>query len=80
MKRNPRKKIKANLLELLKRWSIRGHIDNKTYYQLKPSDNLLLKAHGLPKVHKKDIPLRIIISSINSSLYSFSSFFTQNYF
>jgi len=34
----------------------------------------LPKAYGLPKVHKKDTPLRIIVSSRNTTLYSFASY------
>jgi len=35
---------------------------------------LLLRAYGLPKVHKSDCPFRIIISSIDSPLYSLATF------
>lgn len=44
------------------------------YRALMKSDGVLPRAYGLPKIHKKDCPLRIIISSINSPLYSLAAF------
>jgi len=44
---------------------------------LRSSDSLLPKAYGLPKVHKKNIPLRIIVSSINTTLYPFAKFLSK---
>lgn len=38
------------------------------------SDGGLPRAYGLPKIHKNDCPLRIIISSINSPLYSLAAY------
>ncbi|EFN62854.1 hypothetical protein EAG_00122, partial [Camponotus floridanus] len=32
------------------------------------------RAYGLPKIHKPNCPLRIIVSSINSPLYKFAAF------
>jgi len=52
----------------------RGFINNGTFYRLKSNDCLLPRAYGLAKIHKKDIPLRIIVSFINSPFYSFASF------
>jgi len=41
------------------------------------SDGLLPRAYGLPKVHKPDCPFRIIISSIDSPLYSLATFLQE---
>jgi len=41
------------------------------------SDSLLPKAYGLPKIHKKNTPLRITVSSINTTLYPFAKFFSK---
>jgi hypothetical protein len=46
----------------------------KTYLSLRSSDCPLPKAYALPKIHKKDIPFRIIVSSINSTLYKFAAY------
>lgn len=38
------------------------------------SDSILPKAYGLPKIHKHNTPFRIIVSSINTSLYPLARF------
>jgi len=38
------------------------------------SDGILPRAYGLPKIHKQDCTFRIIISSIDSPLYSLALF------
>ncbi|XP_024893281.1 uncharacterized protein LOC112468378 [Temnothorax curvispinosus] len=38
------------------------------------SDALLPKAYALPKIHKPNNPFRLIVSSINTALYSFASY------
>jgi len=50
------------------------YITKQQLFTLKASDSLLPKAYGLPKVHKKEITFRIIISSVNSTCYSFANF------
>jgi len=55
----------------------KGYISKQQSYKLHSSDSLLPKAYsksGLPKIHKENTPLRIIVSSINTALYSFASF------
>jgi len=42
--------------------------------KLRSSDSLLPKAYGLPKIHKENAPLRVIISSINTALYPLGKF------
>ncbi|CAH8643572.1 unnamed protein product [Schistosoma mattheei] len=56
------KRIKGMLRELLKR----KMIGNSTYNDLKPRGSRLPHMYGLPKVHKHDVPLRPILSMINS--------------
>jgi len=45
--------------------------------QLRSSDSLLPKAYGLPKLHKDNVPLRLIVSSINTSLYPIAKFLNK---
>lgn len=35
------------------------------------------KAYGLPKIHKPDVPLRIIVASYESPFYEISSFISD---
>jgi len=71
---NPIRKLLQDLHSLLSRWKNNQFIDLHTYRKLHTTDGLLPRAYGLPKIHKQDCPLRIIISSIGSPLYSLSNF------
>jgi len=71
---DPTRKIITQLKDLLQRWRKNNYIPIGTYRSLLNTDGILPRAYGLPKIHKKDCPLRIIISSINSSLYSLAAF------
>jgi len=71
---DPTKKITAQLKDLLQRWRRNDYISIGTYRSLLNTDGILPRAYGLPKIHKNDCPLRIIISSINSPLYSLAAF------
>jgi len=51
-----------------------GHISKQVCYILRSSDSSLSKAYGLPKIHKKNTPFRIIASLVNSTLHSFANF------
>ncbi|EFN64382.1 hypothetical protein EAG_12550, partial [Camponotus floridanus] len=37
-------------------------------------DGILCHAYDLPKIYKKYVPLRVIVSSVNNHLYAFASF------
>jgi len=72
---NPIRKLSQDLHSLLSRWKNNQFIDLHTYRNLLlTTDGLLPRAYGLPKMHKQGYPLRIIISSIGSLLYSLSNF------
>jgi hypothetical protein len=43
-------------------------------YSLRGSDCVLPKAYGLPKIHKPNTPLRIIVSSVGTALYPLAAF------
>ena len=56
------RRITKKLRELLKK----KLIDNNIYNDLKPKGSRLPYLYGLPKMHKPDIPMRPILSMINS--------------
>jgi len=60
--KDPTKTITSDFKVLLKRWKAKGFIEDLVYKRLLTTDGLLPRAYGLPKIHKKDFPLRIIIS------------------
>jgi len=74
IKKNPTKAIENTLNNTLKIWLSKDYISKSQYFKLRSSDSNLPRAYGLPKVHKESYPYRIIVSSINTALYSLSSF------
>jgi len=74
IKRNPVNKLLADLKDILKRWLNQKYISNYTHTVLNSSNAILPRAYGLPKIHKLDYPLRIIVSSTGSPLHNLASF------
>jgi len=74
VKRNPAKTIEDDLNNKLKRWLQKEFISKQQCFKLRSSDANLPKAYGLPKVHKDNIPFRLIVSSVNTALYSLAAF------
>jgi len=77
IQKNPALSIERNLNEKLKKWLRLGYISKKEYFYLHSSDSNLPKAYGLPKIHKANFPFRIIISSVNTALYSLAKFINK---
>jgi len=77
VKRNPAKTIEDNLNNKLKKWLQKEFISKQQFFKLRSSDANLPKAYGLPKVHKDNIPFRLIVSSVNTALYSLASFLQE---
>jgi len=50
------------------------YVANSTYRSLLSYDGTLPRAYARRKIHKQDCPFRIIVSSINSPLYSLAMF------
>ena len=75
--RNPLRKTTDKCNELLKRWKKSGYISEATYFSLLNTDGNLPRAYGLPKIHKANHPLRIIISSIDSPTYFLAKFISN---
>ena len=66
---DPTNRHKNKLISLLKSIKVEGGISEKTYKKLYPTGVTTPKYYGLPKVCKKDTPLRPIVSSIGSVAY-----------
>ena len=66
---DPTNRQKNKLISLLKSIKAEGGIDETTYKKLYPTGATTPKYYGLPEVHKKDTPLRAIVSSIGSVAY-----------
>jgi len=74
LQRNPVNKLLTNLKKLLKRWTNSKYISIQTHNYINSSNPILPRAYGLPKIHKKGYPLRIIVSSSGSLLHNLAIF------
>jgi len=74
IQKNPIKNLELKLNNILKRWVSLGFISKKELFALRNIDCSLPKAYGLPKLHKENIPFRIIVSSIGTTLYSVADY------
>ena len=54
-----------------------GKISDSTYKMLYSSDGLCPRFYGLPKIHKPGIPLRPIVSFVNSPTYAISGYLAR---
>jgi len=72
--KNPIRKLIGGLYDLLVRWKSRDYISNSVYKTLNCTDGVLPRAYGLPKIHKQNYPLRIIVSLKNTPLYGLAKF------
>ena len=61
--------MKNKLFNLLKRIKAEGGINESLYKKMYPTGAVPPKFYGLPKIHKRDIPLRPIVSSRGSISY-----------
>ena len=69
LKSDPTAKYKTRLTQCLKRLKDEKKLSHKEWKKLYPTSEEHPKFYGLPKVHKQDIPLRPIVSSIGSLTY-----------
>ena len=69
--------IKNTHIQTLKEWRKEERIPNYLYNQLYPTAENIPKFYGLPKIHKKDVPLRPIVSSIGSVMYDTAKFLAK---
>lgn len=54
-----------------------GKIPDNSYFNLRSTDAVCPRIYGLPKLHKPGIPLRPIVSFINSTTYELSRFLCE---
>jgi hypothetical protein len=69
LKKDPTKKYKQQLVDILRVWNREDNIPKDLYHRIYPTSEEVPKFYGLPKIHKKDTPLRPIVSSIGSITY-----------
>lgn len=69
--------IKRELNSMISEWESQNRTDSRLATSLRDYDGVVAKMYGLPKIHKLDIPLRPICSTMNTPLYNLSSFLTE---
>ena len=69
LKMDPTNKNKNRLINILRRIKSEGRLEEGTYKKMYPTGASSPKLYGLPKIHKKDIPLRLVVSSQGSVSY-----------
>ena len=70
--KDPTKSNEDKLVRSLKSLEKKGDIPSKLYKRIRPSGCRPPLFYGLPKVHKPGVPLRPIVSSVNSPSYNLS--------
>ena len=74
VKKDPTKKIERTICETLKTIEQKGEIDAKLKKRI---SRYLPQLFGLPKIHKPEVPLRPIVSSIGSVTYDLAKELTR---
>ena len=74
VKKYPTKKLTTALRSMLITWKTKGYINDSTYKALYCNDGSLPRVYGLSKIQKSSCPLKIIVSSIGSPLYSLATY------
>ena len=69
IKTDPTNKLQNKLINLLKKIKVEGGISDQLYKEMYPTAAVAPKFYGLPKTHRRDIPLRPIESSMDSINY-----------
>ena len=77
LKKDPTNLYKTKLVNILRDWKTNKSISDNLYHRLYPTSDLPPRFYGLPKIHKANIPLRPIVSSIGNITCSISRYLTQ---
>jgi hypothetical protein len=72
IKKDPTKTQEAKFTKIPKGLEKKGDLLSELYYKIKPTGAKPPRMYGLPKIHKKEIPLRPIVASIDCPSYYLS--------
>ena len=65
---------KVKIGRILKKLKDKKEMDQRLYNKLRPCGSKSPMIYGLPKIHKKEVPLRLIVSCIQSPSYYISKY------
>ena len=77
LKKDPTNIYKSKLINILRDWRNNKRISDTLYHRLYPTSDLPPRFYGLPKIHKNNVPLRPIVSSIGNITQETSKYLTQ---
>ena len=77
VKTNPTPKLEKKLNDTLRELWVAGEINKTGYDRLRATYSTTPQLYGLPKIHKPEVPLRPIVSSIGSPTYNLAKFLTH---
>ena len=69
LSKDPTKKLEAKLSKILMNLCKIGDLPSELRRRLTPAQSYTPQLYGLPKIHKEEIPLRPIVSTIGSPCY-----------
>ena len=71
---DPTNSIAEKFRLLARRLRKEGKLDNKTFYDIYPSDPIAPRMYGMIKAHKKskDYPMRVVVSTVGTPSYGAS--------
>lgn len=72
IKNNPVKKTERLMNSKLLKLKRDGKLEDNVYYNLRSTDGLIPRIYGLVKIHKDNLPVRPIVSMVNSPTYNLS--------
>ena len=75
LKKDPTTKYQNKFNTLIMHWLNKEYISKTTADKIKCDTGTIPKFYALPKVHKRDIPLRSIISACSSPCFHLSKFY-----
>eukprot|EP00745_Piridium_sociabile_P023274 TRINITY_DN36277_c0_g1_i5.p1 TRINITY_DN36277_c0_g1~~TRINITY_DN36277_c0_g1_i5.p1 ORF type:complete len:152 (+),score=32.10 TRINITY_DN36277_c0_g1_i5:578-1033(+) len=74
LKKDPTSRYSTRLVKLLQSLRSAGELTPEKYRRLYPSAATVPKFYGLPKVHKREVPLRPIVASRGSLTFETARF------
>jgi hypothetical protein len=77
IKKDPTDKYRAQLVKILNQWRSEETIPDNLCRFLKPTGGVPPRIYGLPKIHKANIPLRPIVSSLGSVTYNVAKYLAR---
>ena len=74
LNKDPTHRLTRKLSEKLLTLERNGHLSEAIYNKIRPRHKQPPRIYGLPKIHKADVPLRPIVSCVNTFAYDLSAY------